>query len=112
MNIARQGPVLRIANITHLDAADSGVFAALLAPLLSPDLQRVEFDLQDTRSIDCAGLGALLSFRRIARGINPALEIRLTRPGSTVRRFLSLLCAGELFNDSPAWGQYPMVCAA
>jgi ABC-type transporter Mla MlaB component len=112
MNIVRQDSILRVADILHLDAANSGVFAPLLAPLLSPDLELVEFNLQNTRSIDCAGLGALLSFRRLARNINPAVDIRLVRPGSAARRLLSLLGAEQLLNSSELWGQHPMACAA
>jgi anti-anti-sigma regulatory factor len=112
MNIARQDSILRVADILHLDAANSGLFGPLLAPLLGPDLEHVEFDLQNTRSIDCAGIGALLSFRRLARSINPLIDIRLVRPGSAARRLLFLLGAGQLLNGSELWGQYPMACAA
>ena len=98
MNIAKQGPILRISDIPELGAASPLLFGSLLAQLLCGDIRQVEIDLTETEFVDCAGAGALLSFRNSAQRENPGIEFRvLLSPRAAVKRLFALLGLDRVF---------------
>ena len=86
--------VLRVMAEAELTAAHSRRFRKQVRAALNGHTS-VEIDLSHTTTLDCAGLGALIAIRNLARDRKGV--VRLVNPGAGVQQLLELMRAGELF---------------
>ena len=63
----------------------------------------VEIDLSQTTSMDCGGLGALITIRNLTRSRHGV--VRLVNPTPPVQRLLDVVQAGRLFDIVNATAQ-------
>lgn len=94
MKVTIAKEVLSVLGLAELTAANSNGFRKQVCAALNGHTV-VEIDLADTRSMDCAGLGALIAIRNLTRSRNGA--VRLVNPTSPVRQFLDLARATQIF---------------
>jgi len=102
MEVAVKNEVLMVEGFEELTAANCKLFRRQVCDALNGHTD-IEIDLSQTALIDCAGLGALIGVRNLARGRNGAVS--LLNPTPPVRQLLDLVRAGEIFeivNGQPA----------
>ena len=87
--------VLRIVGFTEMTAANCTQFRKAACAAWNGHTD-VEIDLSQTTFIDCAGLGALIAARKLARGRNGVA--RLMNPTPSVQQLLELTRTGQLFD--------------
>ena len=99
METLRQDGTLTVTGLRELNVANARMFRSAVAAVLSPDLQRIEIDLSQTRVVDGCGLGAILSLYQTANEHRRegAVTIRLLNPGSSVRQMIELTRMHQLF---------------
>ncbi len=97
MKVQQQGSVLSVSEIVELAAANSGLLKSSLESVLTPAVKEVEIDLAGAEFIDCAGAGALVSFRRQALEQNPDLRFSVRPPRPPLRRVFALTGLSTLF---------------
>jgi anti-anti-sigma factor len=88
------GEVLSVVGCAELTAANSNRFRKEVCAALNGHTV-VEIDLSRTTTMDCAGLGALIALRNLARRRNGV--VRLMNPTSRLTQLLDLMRAGEIF---------------
>jgi anti-anti-sigma factor len=88
------GGVLKIMGVAELTAAHGRRFQKQVRAALNGHTS-VEIDLSHTTTMDCAGLGALIAIRNLARDRKGV--VRLVNPGAGVQQLLELMRAGEVF---------------
>jgi Anti-anti-sigma regulatory factor (antagonist of anti-sigma factor) len=88
------GEVLSVVGFAELTAANSNRFRKEVCAALNGHTV-VEIDLSRTTTMDCAGLGALIALRNLARRRNGV--VRLMNPTSRLTQLLDLMRAGEIF---------------
>lgn len=86
---------LSIGGFAELTAANYGSFKNQICAVLL-EQSSLEIDLSRTTSMDCAGLGALISLGKIARGRNSAM--RLVNPTPRVQKLFEVVHAGQYFD--------------
>jgi anti-anti-sigma factor len=92
--ITNSTEALRVEGLTELTAANCKLFRKQVCAALNGHTI-VEIDLSQTMSLDCAGLGALIAVRNLARPRN--CIVRLVNPTSPVQQLLDLVRAGRIF---------------
>ena len=85
---------LSVVGFAEMTAATSKLFREKVCAALNGHTI-VEIDLSQTTFMDCASLGALIAIRNSIRGRNGVL--RIVNPTSSVRQFLDLVRAGQIF---------------
>jgi len=94
MGINVPNEVLRVGGFAELTAANSDrVGRKIRADLNGHAI--IEIDLSRTTFMDCAGLGALIALRNLARARNGG--VRLLNPTPTVQLLFDVVRAGEIF---------------
>jgi anti-anti-sigma factor len=88
------GDVLSVVGFAELTAANCNRFRKKVSAALNGH-KVVEIDLSRTTTMDCAGLGALIALRNLARRQNGV--VRLMNPTSRLTQLLNLMRAGEIF---------------
>jgi anti-anti-sigma factor len=85
---------LSVVGCAELTAANSNRFRKEVCAAFKGHTV-VEIDLSRTTTMDCAGLGALIALRNLARRRNGV--VRLMNPTSRLTQLLDLMRAGEIF---------------
>jgi anti-anti-sigma factor len=106
MDISRQNGTLSVSGIRELNSANANSFRSAVATALSHDLQAVEIDLSQTRTVDGMGLGALVSLYETAKkdGNREHIAFRLTNPRPSVQQMIELARLHHLFEIAPPAG--------
>ena len=94
MGITNTGNVLTVTGFAELTSANSKLFRTKVCAAMNGHTV-IEIDLSQTRSMDCAGFGALIAVRNLARSRNGV--VRLLDPIPSVQQFLDLVRAGLVF---------------
>ena len=95
------GEVLSVVGFAELTAANCNRFRNEVCAAMNGHTV-VEIDLSRTTTMDCAGLGALIALRNLARRRNGV--VRLMNPTSRLTQLLDLMRAGEIFEIVNAQG--------
>ena len=93
--------VLTVVGFAELTAANINLFRKKVSAALNGHTI-VEIDLSETKFMDGAGVGAMITIRNLIRGGNGV--VRLMNPTSAVQQMLDLLRAGqilEIVNNRP-----------
>ena len=74
--------------------------------MLTPELETIEIDLEQTTMVDSCGLGALVSLYRAAlrRNLNGGVRMRLLNPQPPVQQLFELTRMHQLFEIVPPAG--------
>ena len=104
MKLNQQNGTLSVTGLRELNAANAQAFRSTLARALSHDLQAIEIDLSQTKIVDGAGLGALVSLFEAANGHRnrKGFAMRLINPTPTVQQMIELARLHHLFEIIPA----------
>lgn len=99
MEIQRQNGTLSIRGLQDLNAANARDFRNEAGAAIAPDLERIDIDLSDVRSVDCRGVGALVSLYQNANKVNRngGVALRLLNPPPPVRQMFELTRTHRLF---------------
>jgi anti-anti-sigma factor len=100
MRITRQDEIVQVSEIPALDLAHAEAFQREVAAALPMAVSGIDLDLSETDCLDCAGIGALVALRRLARQRHAAAEVRLCNPSPALQRLLKLTKMDGLFPDS------------
>ena len=79
---------MRISGIKELSAANATLFQENTLAVFSNELTDIEVDFSEAHSLDCSGLGVLLSLDRVCRDRNG--KMRLRNPSPPVDQMLEL----------------------
>jgi len=102
MEIQTVNEVLTVAAFAELTAANNEQFRKEVCTALNGHTT-IEIDLSRTTFVDWAGLGALISLRKLASGRNAV--VRLVNPSPPLQRLFDWVRAGQMFeiiNAQPA----------
>ena|SRR5437588_451144 len=86
--------VLTVGGVEELTAANQELFRKQICTALNGHTT-IEIDLSRTTFMDCAGLGALIAVRNLARDRNGV--VRLVNPTPTVQLLFDVVRAGQIF---------------
>jgi len=92
---------LTVGGVEELTAANQDLFRKRICTALNGHTT-IEIDLSQTTFMDCAGLGALIAVRNLARDRNGV--VRLVNPTPTVQLLFDAVRATDIFemaNDRP-----------
>ena len=94
MEIKTVNEVLTVGGFTELTAANIEQFRKEVCTALNGHTT-IEIDLSRTTFVDWAGLGALISLRKLASGRNAV--VRLVNPSPPLQRLFDWVRAGQMF---------------
>ena len=97
MRIIREGKKLRISDLGELGAGNCGVFQDALTASLAPNVTEIDIDLSKTGFLDCGGVGALVSLRKLIQRRGNSTAIRLLNPTSSAQKLFQLTRMDRLF---------------
>jgi anti-anti-sigma factor len=103
MNINLQNGTLSVTGLRELNSGNAPLFHSTVATAISEDVWSVEIDLSQTKIVDGAGLGALMSLYETANEHRKrkGLAMRLTNPTPTVQQMIELARLHHLFEITP-----------
>ena len=108
MTIGNSKTVLTFGRIKELTAENAELFRREVQASVDGQ-QVIKVDLSQTTSMDCAGLGALVALRNLARDHHS--KVRLLNPTTPVQRLFDLMhleAAFEIVQASPE--THPQIC--
>ena len=88
MKISVSGPILRVSEVTELNAVNAPSFRDQVRGAITPETKTVELDLSDTKFVDSSGLGALIAVQK-TMAIHGG-SVQIVNPTSTVVQILEL----------------------
>src|SRR5579863_1654591 len=99
LNAEKTGEIVTLALPGEtLDASNSKVFKAEVAPLLAPRAKLI-FDMHQLRFVDSSGLGAILSCLRQLNGVGGDLKLcAMTKPVRALFELVRMHRVFEIFN--------------
>jgi anti-anti-sigma factor len=89
-----ENEVLSVGGLAKLTAANSDRVGRKIRADLNGHTT-IEIDLSRTTFMDCAGLGALIALRNLARARNGS--VRLLNPAPIVQQLFDVVRAGHMF---------------
>lgn len=92
------GVLLAALGVNRLDASSSRDFKKQVEAIWSPEVSRVELDLEKVDFIDSSGVGALLGVYKRLPGDEP--NVRLKRVQAPVQSVIELLRLHRIFDIS------------
>ena len=92
--------ILTVGGVEELTAANQELFRKQIFTALNGHTT-IEIDLSKTTFMDCAGLGALIALRKLARARNG--DVRLLNPTPTVQLLFDAVRAGPMFDIVNTW---------
>src|SRR5437660_12797963 len=94
MEVEVAAKVLTVGGLAELTAENRDRFGRKIRADLNGHTT-IEIDLSRTTFMDCAGLGALIALRNLARGRNGG--VRLLNPTPPVHRLFEVMGFGNIF---------------
>ena len=97
MKIIRTGKKLRVSDLGELAAGNCVAFQSALTASLASNVTEIDIDFSKTGFLDCGGLGALVSLRKLIQRRGNDTAIRLLNPTSSAQKLFQLTRMDRLF---------------